>query len=75
MKLYPWDEVIEKCELILAQGGAIYQQFNCQHCGRKQTMDKPNSFYIAGICEECGGTTDIKKNGMNYMIHLGAKVK
>jgi Zn finger protein HypA/HybF involved in hydrogenase expression len=69
MKLYPWGEVIEKAKVFADQGHDVYQQFNCEHCGAKQTMDTPNVFHFYGNCEECGKQTNIRMNGHNYMLH------
>jgi hypothetical protein len=71
MKLHPFDQCVAAADTIMQRGGNvdIYQQWNCEHCGAKQTMENPNQFHISGICEECGKETDIKKNGCNYMIH------
>lgn len=70
MNLYPWDDVVANAEKVMATGADIYQQFNCAHCGTKQTMEQPNKFYTSGLCEECGKETDIRKNGMNFMAHF-----
>jgi rRNA maturation protein Nop10 len=77
MKVYPWDEVIPEVLKHIRNGANAYQQFNCAHCGTKQTMDVPNRFFTSGNCEECGKTTDIVKDGCNYLLHLqfGAKEK
>jgi hypothetical protein len=69
MKLHPWDEVIVAADGLIAKGIDCFQQFNCEKCGAKQTIDRPNVFHTSGICEECNHETDIKKNGCNYMIH------
>jgi hypothetical protein len=74
VKLYPWDEVIDRVDELIKRGADVYQQFNCEHCGAKQTMDTPNVFHESGICEECRKLTDIKKHGVNFMIHVGAGV-
>jgi len=71
MNLYPWDDVIERAEMAIAQGGTVYQQWNCAACGVKQTMDSANSFHELGICEECKAVTDIKANGCNFMAVYG----
>ena len=68
MKLYPWDEVCATVDKLIKQGANCFQQFNCEHCGAKQTMEQPNVFTMLGGCEECGKITNIKKNGMNYMV-------
>jgi hypothetical protein len=70
MKLHPWDEVAANVKEKIKQGHLCYQQFNCEHCGTKQTMDQPNKFYKLGECEECHKITDIYKNGMNFMLHM-----
>ena len=69
MKLHPWDEVIAAADDLIGKGIDCYQQFNCEHCGTKQTMDRPNSFHEIGICQECEKATNIRRNGCNYMIH------
>lgn len=69
MKLYPWQEILDACDELAGQGVDCFQQFNCEKCGAKQTIDTPNSFHRSGICEECNHETNIEKNGMNYMIH------
>lgn len=66
MKVHPWDEVIANAERKMAQGWTVYQQWNCEHCGAKQTMPDKDTFYLLGICEECEKTTDIKKCGHNF---------
>jgi hypothetical protein len=51
----------------LGEGWIVHQQFNCAHCGVKQTMPDENVFHMLGRCEECGGVTDIKRDGCNFM--------
>ena len=72
MKLSPILEVAANAEQRMNQGWTVYQQWNCAHCGVKQTMPDENVFYTAGKCEECGGTTDIAKDGCNFMATKGA---
>jgi hypothetical protein len=71
MNIHLWNDVIESAEKRIAQGWTVYQQFNCAHCGAKQTMSVPNAFYMLGDCEECGQRTDIKRDGMNFMATMG----
>ena len=71
MKLHPFDDVIANMEERIAQGYTVYQQWNCEHCGAKQTMPDANHVYTMGDCEECGKRTDIEKNGMNFMATIG----
>lgn len=66
MKVHPWNEVIEHAEQRMAKGWTVYQQWNCQHCGAKQTMPDANTFYLFGDCEECKKRTDIKSAGHNF---------
>ena len=68
MKLHPFDEVCQEAERYANQGHSVFQQFNCAHCGAKQTIDEANRFHTHGKCEKCGQITDIKKDGCNYML-------
>ena len=70
MKLYPFWDVVREAEKLMSRYSHIHQQFNCAHCGTKQTMEEPNKFYMTGKCEECGQITDIVKDGCNYMAHI-----
>ena len=67
MKLAPFDQVVRNAETRMKDGWEIYQQWNCAHCGEKQTMPDKDKFFIQGRCEECGKITDIKKDGCNFM--------
>ena len=67
MKLHPFEQCRKDAEDWMRRGADIYQQFNCEHCGTKQTMDVKNKFFEKGRCEECGRETDIKARGCNYM--------
>lgn len=69
MKLYPFKDVVENAigNVHLQQGGTVFQQWLCSHCGVKQTMANENMFYKNGQCEECGEITDIEKDGCNFM--------
>jgi hypothetical protein len=69
MKLHPFYECAEAAQMHMEAGARVFQQFNCSHCGAKQTMDDPNVFYKLGTCEECKQVTDIEKEGCNYMLH------
>ena len=68
MNLHPINECAERAQSHVNAGATIHQQFKCDRCGAKQTMAKPNVFYTAGVCEECGGLTDIGRTGCNYML-------
>ena len=73
MKLHPWGEVIEQAKRYMTEGFTIYQQFNCAHCGAKQTMEAPNTFHMLGRCEECGEITNIRQRGCNYMLMISRR--
>ena len=70
MNLYPFDEVVANAQTAIDKGATVHQQWNCEHCGAKQTMEEADKFFTSGICEECGKETDIKKNGHNFMAHF-----
>lgn len=70
MNLYPFYSCVKKAEKLMAEGAEVYQQFNCAHCGIKQTMDVPDVFYKTGRCEECDQITNIEQDGCNYMLTL-----
>ena len=74
MKLSPFKEVVKNAEVRIHGGWTIYQQWNCMHCGVKQTMPDENKFYTMGRCEECGRVTDIEANGCNFMAVSGGKL-
>jgi hypothetical protein len=67
MNLHPFDAVVANATSKIEQGWDVYQQWNCTHCGVKQTMPDKNKFFLSGRCEECGKITNIKKRGMNFM--------
>lgn len=74
MKLFPFDEVLTSATKVLSDGGHFHQQFNCAHCGTKQTMEKPDVFFTTGKCEECRKITNIREAGCNMLvIFLGGK--
>ena len=74
MNVHPFDEVCRNAEAKMAEGWKIFQQFNCAHCGTKQTMPDENKFYTKGRCEECGGVTDIVHDGCNFMATFSGKL-
>lgn len=67
MKLSPFREVVPHAEDKMRNGWTVYQQWNCRHCGAKQTMPDPDTFYKLGKCEECQRVTDIEADGCNFM--------
>lgn len=68
---YPFDEVIAKADEMIAKGANVFFKFTCSGCGARQTFDVPNTAYETGRCEECGTVTNIREQGMNYMLHFG----
>lgn len=73
MKLHPFADTALKASQMMERGAIIHQQFNCEHCGIKQTMAEPDKFFEQGECEECGKVTDLKKNGCNFMARFDLK--
>ena len=67
MNSHPFDDVVANASSLIDEGWTIYQQWNCTHCGVKQTMPDENKFFTHGKCEECGKLTNIKKHGCNFM--------
>lgn len=74
MKLHPFADVVREAQKWMNRGATIFQQFNCAHCGRKQTMSDANVMFELGTCEECGKETNIKADGCNYMAQFGAPI-
>ncbi len=74
MKLHPIRDCMARADEIIEKYGAeVFQQWLCAHCGAKQTMETPNAFFAAGVCEECGKETDIEADGCNYAVHLALR--
>jgi transcription elongation factor Elf1 len=74
MNLHPFDEVAANAESKMREGWTIHQQFNCAHCGAKQTIAEENQFFTHGRCEECGQETNIKKDGCNFMAISSGRI-
>src|SRR5262245_45607868 len=71
MKLHPLRECAKRAdELIGKYGCEVFQQFNCAHCGAKQTIEDANTFYQTAHCERCGKMTNIEADGCNYAVHF-----
>lgn len=73
MKLHPFYDCVGRAEQLIGAGADVYEQWNCAHCGAKQTMPDANVFYKLGKCEECSKETDIEKDGCNYMVHYDSR--
>lgn len=70
MRLHPFDDVVKAARKRMLEGWKIHLQFNCAHCGVKQTFAEKNYFSASGRCEACGKLTDLQKDGCNFMaIH------
>lgn len=66
----PFDVIVEQVDKLLTESptAEVYQKFTCERCGARQTMDKPNSFYREGSCEECGHVSPIHYCGFAMVI-------
>jgi hypothetical protein len=71
MNLHPFEDVAANANRKIREGWTVYQQWNCRHCGSKQTMPDANVFYKLGKCEECNRVTDIEAEGCNFMATAG----
>jgi hypothetical protein len=68
---HPFAEVARNADRQIQAGWTIFQKFTCQGCGSRQTINRPNSFYTVGQCEECNQFTDIVKHGCNFVAMIG----
>jgi|GEM_PF-3070233 len=66
-----FDQILREADTAIAQGGMVFQKWTCKGCGKRQTIDKPNSFFTGGKCEECGHETDLRKEGCGFMAFFG----
>lgn len=75
MSDYPLSIIVEQADQILAKNptAELYQKFTCGNCGSRQTMDRPNSFYREGSCEECGHITSITHCGFIVVVTNGGE--
>jgi hypothetical protein len=51
MKLYPFDERAAEARRIMQEGGTIFQQFNCQHCGANSAAGETDHENIFRTCD------------------------
>lgn len=65
----PFDECVLQASRIkyLDPKSLIFQKFTCAFCGSRQTMEKEDTFYEEGTCEECGNTTKISHCGFMFV--------
>lgn len=68
---FPFENVVEKADEQVRLGNFVFQKWTCSHCKSRQTMPKPNKFWLSGVCEECDSVTDIQKQGCNYTLIAG----
>lgn len=68
---HPFYEVADKADEVINAGGTVYQKFTCERCGNRLTMETANTFFKKGDCDNCGHTSDIEKNGCNYLVTFG----
>jgi uncharacterized protein (DUF983 family) len=73
MNLHPFNEVIKTAHERMTEGWDVHLQFNCAHCGTKQTFEEENYLSTTGKCEECGKITNLQSDGCNILIHRRAK--
>jgi len=66
IKDYPLEECVKQADKLIANGATAYQKWSCNHCGARQTMTEPNTFYTSGKCEECKKITLIEN--CNYLL-------
>jgi hypothetical protein len=63
---YPIEQCAEEAAEKIAAGAVVFQKRTCRHCGSRQTMNEPNTFFTSGRCEECRQVTEI--TNCNYMV-------
>jgi hypothetical protein len=70
---YPIEECAEAVVRILQQspkGTAFFQKWTCGKCGARVTGQSPNKLFTHGKHDECGYTTDLRRAGCNYAVHM-----
>ena len=65
---YPLLEMAAEANKHVEAGSTVWQKWTCRHCGSRQTMEKENTFYRSGRCEECGQVTIIEKCGYTLLM-------
>lgn len=65
---HPINECVERAGPFINLGHRIFQKWTCQHCGDRQMMEKPNTFFRSGTCGKCGEVSIIEK--CNYLLEL-----
>jgi phage terminase large subunit GpA-like protein len=65
---YPLIQMATEANRHVEAGATVWQKWTCEHCGSRQTMEKKNTFYKSGRCEECGQVTIIEKCGYTLLM-------
>lgn len=65
---FPFLDVVAQARKHALDGHMVHQKFTCGRCGSRQTMEKPNTFFTTGRCEECRFVTDIEARGCNFVL-------
>lgn len=65
-------QVVDMMNRAAKKKAKAYLKFTCLHCGSRQTINKPNSIYTSGSCEECKGVSDFRSPSAQLGILLQA---
>lgn len=65
---------IERAEVIIADGGAVWWKWTCQGCRARQTFDDANALHLTGACEECGHVTNLLEGGAKVDVGFDAAI-
>jgi hypothetical protein len=71
-KDFPFDEIADAVERLIADGASVYQKWSCDNCGTRQTMPEANKLFLFGICDRCGHKTNIQAKGCNYTVVMSS---
>ena len=73
----PFDEVIDKAQRLLKANpfARLHQKFTCEECLSRQMIETANRFHKTAICEACGHTTDLVRQGCGFLAHFGVPPK
>lgn len=66
----PVEQCMEDASRVIERhpGSLVWQKWDCAHCGSRQTMETPNTFYDSGRCESCGEVSPITH--CNFLLAL-----
>lgn len=68
MKSHPLSKCLLTANEQVHLGNEVYQKFECDNCKAEQYIERPNTFYKYGKCEECNHITNLIKKGCNYLL-------